>query len=422
MIDRRFFGYLLCLFAVECKQHSDKSLASEHGPSEALLAHWNPPAQSSFCAYADLGSLLKTDIIQRMLTSALGFAKPSQDTLDCVAQISHASREAAAAGAEAGRFIVIMYDAQALKAPIETCIRLLGGESLRPIPDRAGVYELPAELLAVLPNALLLGSPALVESSLTQAAKGVWSKDLVLAKDRQLVFSSHNDKLDANANLAVSQSHFGVEARVKFSNEADAKTATEAASPASIESQVSELYHQNMGELTKQILEHWHVRREQNTVSYSFLTDGNPEQLASQVGTVSAVGIANLRRFIAAAKTAEARAAVRSIANHVIDSKPTWLESFPAVPASIEKVRGTKYQSLPREWLRWQSIDFLFGGPQYFQYRVDAAADGKSARAVAQGDLNGDGKLSSFSLLITLDPKTHESTAAREIEEHDPLE
>lgn len=85
--------------------YNDKPLASEHEPSDALLAHWNPPAQPSFYVYAELGSLLSAEIIQRLLTSALAVAKSSPGVIDCVEQVSHATKEAAAAGTDVERSI-----------------------------------------------------------------------------------------------------------------------------------------------------------------------------------------------------------------------------------------------------------------------------------------------------------------------------
>jgi hypothetical protein len=67
--------------------------------------------------------------------------------------------------------------------------------------------------------------------------------------------------------------------------------------------------------------------------------------------------------------------------------------------------------------------------PQYYQYEVVAAKDGKSAEVIARGDLDGNGKQSRLSLKLTLDAKTGAvtiSTAspklAPSIEETDPLE
>ena len=73
------------------------------------------------------------------------------------------------------------------------------------------------------------------------------------------------------------------------------------------------------------------------------------------------------------------------------------------------------------DWKAWAPIHFAFTEPQYFQYEVVAAKDGKSAEIIARGDLNGDGKSSLYRIKIELDPKTGLLTAS-EPNETDPLE
>jgi hypothetical protein len=78
-----------------------------------------------------------------------------------------------------------------------------------------------------------------------------------------------------------------------------------------------------------------------------------------------------------------------------------------SVPADKDSIRGKKYQSAASEW----SVDlkepgkgfgclrFSLSDPQYFMYSYTgtAGADG-TFKATGQGDLNGDGNLSEFSL------------------------
>jgi hypothetical protein len=98
---------------------------------------------------------------------------------------------------------------------------------------------------------------------------------------------------------------------------------------------------------------------------------------------------------------------------------PKKLVSLPAVPAAVP--RGVKYQSTVEDWKAWAPIHFGLTEPQYYQYQVTAAKDGKTAEILARGDLNGDGKTSLFRLKISLDPKTGEISAVDHSEE-EPLE
>jgi len=80
------------------------------------------------------------------------------------------------------------------------------------------------------------------------------------------------------------------------------------------------------------------------------------------------------------------------------------LRSFPAVPKVVP--RGVKVQTKPDEWAAWAPIKFSIASTQYYQYEVRAARDGESAEVIAHGDLDGDGKLSTFTLPIHIDRKT----------------
>lgn len=137
-----------------------------------------------------------------------------------------------------------------------------------------------------------------------------------------------------------------------------------------------------------------------------------------------------VRRYIQDAKTAEARNVIGEIAVAYgtalqepppagKKAAPKKLVSLPAVPATVP--RGTKYQSSANDWQAWAPIHFSFSEPQYFQYEVVAAKDGKSAEIFARGDLNGDGKSSLYRIKIELDPKTGQLTASKP-SETDPLE
>jgi len=96
------------------------------------------------------------------------------------------------------------------------------------------------------------------------------------------------------------------------------------------------------------------------------------------------------------------------------------LVSLPPVPKYVP--RGEKYMSAPADWKAWTSVRFSLDHPQYFQYQVVAAKDGNHADVIGQGDLNGDGKSSSFKLTLTVDPEDGILKLSPQIEEKDPQE
>ena len=139
------------------------------------------------------------------------------------------------------------------------------------------------------------------------------------------------------------------------------------------------------------------------------------------IGVLAALAIYGVRKYIANAKTAEARMAVGRIAKDAssaynkenmgtsvlaIGTTTTLTNalcgaSSVSVPSTKDLIKGMKYQSKPTEWggdqsSGWACLHFSMQDPQYFMYTYQASATNFSA--VANGDLNGDGSVSTFSL------------------------
>jgi type IV pilus assembly protein PilA len=157
------------------------------------------------------------------------------------------------------------------------------------------------------------------------------------------------------------------------------------------------------------------------------------------VGVLAALAIYGVRKYIANSKTAEARnslgqvgkdattAFAREGMSHQVltaGASTTIVNrlclSGTAVPTNPDPaIRGQKYQSQPKEWTDDQPLEpvtntregfaclkFSMSDPQYFQYIYNGPADVASAgtpgtatfTALAHGDLDGDGELSTFQL------------------------
>jgi type IV pilus assembly protein PilA len=140
------------------------------------------------------------------------------------------------------------------------------------------------------------------------------------------------------------------------------------------------------------------------------------------VGVLAALAIYGVRKYIANAKTAEARNSIGQIAK---DASAAWsrekmagavlapgataglsnslcTSATAAVPAAVTDIQGKKYQSTVAEWnagsqsAGWQCLKFSMQDPQNYQYNYTATATGFNAIAV--GDLNGDTVTSTFTL------------------------
>jgi type IV pilus assembly protein PilA len=141
------------------------------------------------------------------------------------------------------------------------------------------------------------------------------------------------------------------------------------------------------------------------------------------LGIFAALGIYGVRRYIASAKTAEARNTVGAITRAGVasyESGQVVCASAIAVPASVP--RGVKYQPATAagadfdtgdEHRGWKCLRFAITQPVYYQYQYHAGggyqtpegakAGPKGFEASATGDLNGDGVFSHFARTASVD-------------------
>lgn len=140
---------------------------------------------------------------------------------------------------------------------------------------------------------------------------------------------------------------------------------------------------------------------------------------------LSAIAMYAVARYVRHGKTAEARESVTRLATGAAEyynrsdvTQPSGaalhavhaMRHFPPssrapVPADALNVRGRKYQSNSMDWAvsPWQELRFSIVQPQCYQYSFESQGSGPSARAqvTAEGDLDGDGTRSRYSLVVT---------------------
>ncbi len=146
------------------------------------------------------------------------------------------------------------------------------------------------------------------------------------------------------------------------------------------------------------------------------------------VGILAVLAIYGVRKYIANAKTAEARNTLGQIAKDAAAAverekgtqaiiaaggSSALMRSFCAsatatVPAGgIASVKGQKYQSSTTDWAAgspttgWACLKFSMDEPQYYVYNYTASSTDPNSggfTATANGDLNGDGTASTFSV------------------------
>ena len=142
------------------------------------------------------------------------------------------------------------------------------------------------------------------------------------------------------------------------------------------------------------------------------------------VGILAALAIYGVRKYMANAKTAEARNGIGQMGKDAITAyfkegmAPTVMTlgtstgvmnkicdgaNVAEVPSSSASIAAKKYQSAPNDWASWDCIHFSMNDPQYYMYDYISTTDLTSTAATftcqARGDLDGDSTLSSFTIL-----------------------
>jgi type IV pilus assembly protein PilA len=149
------------------------------------------------------------------------------------------------------------------------------------------------------------------------------------------------------------------------------------------------------------------------------------------VPILAVLAVYGVRKYLANAKTAEARNALGQIARDAAmayERDHALCPSAHAVPASMTMLRGMKYQSAAADWeadaprhAGFSCLGFSLDGPQYFQYSYAVSrANPAEFVATAHGDLNGDGKESTF--IVRGEVKGGKLLISPRIEETDPEE
>jgi hypothetical protein len=166
---------------------------------------------------------------------------------------------------------------------------------------------------------------------------------------------------------------------------------------------------------------------------------------AAMIGMAAALGIYGVRRYLAASKTAEAKATLGSMSRAVQaaferevvgvqGSAHALCGSAAAVPGDVP--RGMKYQPNEEAGADWESGDdtagwrclrFALSQAHYYRYSYRAGSGylGPSRggpdpgpngfEVAAEGDLDGDGKTSLFTITGTVDPQTQRLEVAPQV-------
>ncbi len=123
-------------------------------------------------------------------------------------------------------------------------------------------------------------------------------------------------------------------------------------------------------------------------------------------GSVLAVAVPAFVRNLHASKLSEPVEYLDRLVSNAVayaNSKPHDISFPPSVPLTPAEVpRGVRVTDPPEIWehLTWRALDFRVDEPHAFSFRFDSEVDPATHAvrfvATAHGDLDGDGKLSTF--------------------------
>lgn len=406
---------------------------SSKRPSSAIAKRWPFSRPPAFSLYADLHGLTNTDVFRAFLSAAmtLGRSHLADGQASCISTlVANANELAFGYERDGDAGVFVFHHAPELRARAAECLRLFGGKPGPAIAGAREVFDFGKTIVATDEGDIVVaGSKSLVEAAFAKRSNA--GPGLTLDADEFVSWSYDLSEVKGSGSLLASREKFRLAVVLDVKDE---RLATQLALMVDKSKQaLSQLGGSQEQEIARHLLEALKIERKGDRFDLAFELVKPPEEQAKDIGMAAALGIYAVRRYISNAKQAEARNTLGAIAR----SYASWWEmeeatstlkkpprkklfSLLAVPTDIP--RGKKYQSAEGEWKAWQNIHFSMSDPQYFQYEVKAAKDGLSADIIAHGDLNGDGKSSTFTLRLKVDPKTNVLGIAPAIDEIDPDE
>jgi hypothetical protein len=399
--------------------------------SPELRRYWIFAKQDHLALYAGLDSLMHTELFAGLVPGILGnseeFLKTTQR--DCLAVLAAQARELTLGVDERSGLMALELGPEGVKAARAACVGSLFPVERAKVAGADEAYAAGDDVVVIEPGVVLFGSKELVERALASAkAPAPFPASLTLKDDQQVVFQASVKGISGKGALRVSSEHFRLEVESDVPNAGFADMVEHNIKDAREHAQAFAAHNPAAASITK-LFDLVQVERRGTHFAANFELREPAIDQARDVSALIGIGVYGVRRYLTDAKAGEAPAVLAQIAKSysatLADPEaakhhaPKKLASLPAVPATVP--RGVKYQSSADDWKAWAPIHFALVDPQYFQYEVVAAKDGKSAEIFARGDLDGNGKNSLYRLKVVLDPKTGQLSASEHSEDA-PLE
>lgn len=408
--------------------------ATGRSPSKEIAARWPFDGAPDLLVYADAESLLVSGFAQQMVPRVLDLKELPRPAIECTQAVVASTKEMLVGTSGNTKLAILRVEGNAVR---DACVPAFEGAKATTVAN-ATAYALPGdnELLAFLPGFVLLGSRAAIE----QAATGTGvAPRLTLGTDEHVSAMLRTQGIVVHGALGTSPRRFFVHADVTMHSEEEAvqveRTVAEGRKTLSqrlgTELRLSPGEQQLITRLTNAAT----LTRDGERLRLKFELDGPAETIANDLAAVAGLAVRSVRQYVVQSKQAEAK----NTLVHIGRGLAMWWEredmdkNGKLVPQSSKKLfsiaptpkdvpKGTKYQSTREDWKPWRELRFEMTSPQYYQYEIKAAKDGKSADIIARGDLNGNGKPSVFVLHVQRRSTDNMMVVGPSITETDPDE
>ena len=324
-------------------------------PSPPILAHWAPPTATKTMVYADVGSMHFKEaglVVMPWVVQFLVAYWPS--IMPCMGEWMGLVREFALAFGATEDLMIFRYRREARVDSIPECVDKWLKLPPVDISSKGRACGLSSgRVLLILPDAMLIGSRARVEASLSASEASEWPQALALGDNEQLAFVGVEPRqhIEIRAGLTLVKGRFAVQADLGFPDVAAAKAAAEALAPERVARLlVADLAESFAGVGTEMpafdelIDRSWRIEREWKEVAVLFDAEGDSAQVEEGAFVATTLMFHWLREYIQD-KSPEARSTIGAIASRVQASGRKRLSSLPPVPSDFRLVQG---KSAPR--------------------------------------------------------------------------
>lgn len=385
--------------------------ASRRSASDAIKKAW-PADALDIVVYVDVGGLVRTKLVSDIVAALLPMVSESWSPEEkaCEEEAVKSTRELAIASVAGGGDVLVVgrYE-PAAASKIAACVRAASGFQPVAMNGASDAWSNGKDVfVAVTKSGLLFsGSRALVENALAGRGNGKTLEAVSLEADE---FVAWNLSLAAGAP-PIRGSVLVTDDRFRIAGQGDAPDETiaeriEGAKPVFASALLGDKLPPEQRATVKRLVDAVAIKRTGRHLEARFELHGPTEQIAADIGTGATIGVYAVRQYLLRAKQAEA---THTIGRLSLGLSREWkaagpgaakmkLVSYPPTPKTVPK--GERYQTSSADWKPWTPLAFEMTEPQYYQYEIKAAKDGKSADIIARGDLNGDGVTSEFKLTV----------------------